>query len=227
MTAVILFFSDPPALAKSVGSGWFGPPKGTHLPGSGHIQNLEEARRYWLDHFGGKTIPLDVHTKDNDPRKIRPIRVYFGEGNDHAYTDSLSETGHKLARRVFSLSRSQRMSSILAVIEHPSRRLRSGFSDLFLEGRVDGKHYTVVLIWKAQKGVYEFQSAHFRTAEEVARMYVQQPPRRDDGPLYKSESPNLATEAFWFGLPGDQAFRKETLAGWPLLPTPLSRRLKY
>lgn len=46
MTAVILFFSDPRALAKSVGSGWFGPPKGTHLPGSGHIQNLEEARRY-------------------------------------------------------------------------------------------------------------------------------------------------------------------------------------
>jgi len=44
---------------------------------------------------------------------------------------------------------------------------------------------------------------------------------------HKSESPNLATEAFWLGLPGDQAFRKETLAGWPLLPTPLSRRLKY
>lgn len=149
------------------------------LPSSAGLSTLEAGRAYWQEHFGGKTISLTVHSGGKD----YPIRVFFGATNDHAYTDSRDEKGRKLKGRVFSEERASAMSRILQVISRPRRRLRSGNSVLLLEGRVGGKHYTVALEWSNIEKKYAFQSAHFKSLQDVDWLQRSQPPKKDKGPL--------------------------------------------
>lgn len=46
----ILFFKG------GEGSGWPGPPKGTHVSSSKEINTIESARAYWMENFGGKCL---------------------------------------------------------------------------------------------------------------------------------------------------------------------------
>lgn len=170
----VLFFKGGP------GSGWFGPPQGTHLPSSAHLANLDEARTWWRTNLGGKTLALTVHSGG----KEYPIRVRFDAENDYAYTDSRDASGAKLARRVFGTKRAQAMARIPAVIEHPRLRLRNHGADLLLEGRLHSEHYTVVLTWK-EADVYVFDSAHFRSAREVLSLQRHQDHGKNNGPLQK------------------------------------------
>lgn len=184
---LVLFF-------KSDGQGWFAPPEGTHLPSSEGITSLEEAKRYWLQHFGGKTIPVKVHEKDKQHR----IRVVFSLYNDHAYTDSLDAQGRKLPERVFSQKRSRVMSRLLNVISRPVRKIRSHQKDLLIEGAVNGEHYTVVLAWEHARE-FKFISAHFKTAEQVREMLANQSPRKTGNPLHKSATKQRPIH-FWMSL---------------------------
>lgn len=153
------------------------------LPSSAKISSMEEAQDYWREHFGGKTMALAVRSGG----KEFPIKVSFDATNDHAFTNSRDESGKKLANRVFSLKRAQAMSRILGVIESPSRRLINHGSDLLLEKQIHGEHYTVVLTWVGLSGKYHFNSAHFKTAQEVARLYRYRDRPKNNGPLQKSE----------------------------------------
>jgi hypothetical protein len=138
------------------------------LPSSEHISTEDQAKEYWGKHFGGKTLDLTVHSgkgADGNKRKI-PVRVRFGVDNDHAYTDDAGGK-QKTGVRVFDKDRAQAMQRILSVIEHPKRRLRNYYADLLLERQIGGKHYTVVLTWRDSVDLYEFHSAHFKSARDV------------------------------------------------------------
>ena len=153
------------------------------LPSSDGLATQEEAKAYWLQHYGGKDMPLTVQSGG----KEYPVIVRFDAWNNHAYTDSLNQVGQKLPKRLFSPKRAQAMSRILEVIEHPHRRLRYNGADLLLEGKRNGEHYTVVLAWHDASGRYVFKSAYFRSIAEIVRLQQRQDPRKNNGPLQKSE----------------------------------------
>jgi SNF2 family DNA or RNA helicase len=183
----ILFFKGGP------GSGWYGPEHGgNHGPGasgasppsSAEITTLEQAQAYWRAHFSGKTIALNVHNADNsDPI---PIKVRFGDTN-HAYTTDADKRHGKSKKRAFIEKRAKAMDRIIPTIEHPKQRIRNFDADLLLEGRIDGEHYTIVLKWHAVAEVYEFKSAHFKSAQEIADLSRNQSRKNNEGPLRKSE----------------------------------------
>lgn len=161
-------------------------PAGTspsHLPSSAQIETFEQARAYWDQQFGGKTLAITVHSGE---REI-PIRVRFDGRNDHAYTTDVGGK-QKIGARVFDERRANAMSRIPSVIERPKRRLRNWGGDLLLESARDRDHYTVVLTWRPASDVYEFHSAHFLPIEEVANMQRHQDSlhQKNKGPLQKS-----------------------------------------
>ena len=153
------------------------------LPSSEGLATQEEAKAYWLQHYGGKDMPLTVQSGG----KEYPIVVRFDAWNNHAYTDSRNQVGQKLPKRLFSQKRAQAMSRILDVIAHPHRRLRYNGADLLLEGKQNGEHYTVVLNWHDASGKYLFKSAYFRSISEIIRLQQRQDHRKKNGPLQKSE----------------------------------------
>lgn len=165
------------------GSGWAGPPAGTHIKSSDHVSNEAEARAYWLEHYGGKIIPLKVHFSDPAKAPI-PIKVRFDANNDHAYSGDVGGK-QKTGIRAFDIDRARAMSRILAVIEHPKARARNYNADLLFEAAVNGRHYTVVLTWRSSAKVYEFHSAHFRSVDDMQRLWRQQDARKNEGPLQK------------------------------------------
>ncbi|MDR1529833.1 MAG: hypothetical protein LBS40_05480 [Burkholderiales bacterium] len=195
--ALFAAFRDDDTLTKALlkggeGSGWFSPPNGDHgsssLPSSEHIANEEQAKEYWDTHYGGKTMNLTVHSGKNADggKRAIPIRVHFDEKNDHAYTED--EGGRqKTGYRMFDKKRAQAMSRILSVIEYPKLRLRNFTADLLLERNIGGNHYTIVLTWRDEKGLYDFRSAHFKEAREVQYMLQHNERRNNEGPLQKSD----------------------------------------
>lgn len=165
------------------GSGWFGPPLGTHLPSSKSIESLGIARAYYLQHFGGKTHEIVVHAKSGD----FGVSVFFDEMNNHAYTEDEYVGGKKTGRRVFDKNRAVLMDRILSAIEHPSLILQSSNKDLFIE-RIDGQtHYLIALTYSSSKKRYEFSSAHDRPTSEILAMRRALRPTPPKGkPLTKS-----------------------------------------
>lgn len=195
-----ILFILPPAPSATLtkggpGSGWFGPDHGgTHgpgasgaspptLPSSAGITTLEQAQAYWRTHFAKKVMALNVHGAGrNQPI---PIHVRFSDTH-HAYTTDAGGR-QKTGQRVFDLQRAHAMDRILRTIEHPKRRLRNFHADLLLEGKAHGHQYTVVLTWREAAQVYEFHSAHFKPIQEVERLARENDPRKNSGPLQKSE----------------------------------------
>jgi hypothetical protein len=166
------------------GSGWAGPPKGTHIASSKTIDSLESARRYWLDNLGGKCIPVVVNRKAG----AFEVKVNFPPANDHAFTKSVDKSNRR-SGRAFNLQRARLMDQILSAIAHPSVLLTNHGKDLFFE-KIDGQtHYCIVLRWKDSKE-YEFESAHPWSLDELkrARQSLQAAPIRGKtkAPLNKS-----------------------------------------
>ncbi len=145
------------------GSGWYGPPRGTHLPSSADIKTEEEARQWWGTNLGGKTLELSVHRKAGEFL----VNVHFAKGNDHAFT-AKSDRSNPVSARAFSPERARLMSRILGTIERPHSLLAApGNADLFFE-RVDShSHYCVALSWDSTKRAYLFKSAHVWTSDEI------------------------------------------------------------
>jgi hypothetical protein len=142
------------------GSGWFGPPKGTHLPSSEHIESEEQAKAYWHEHFGDKVFELTVYSKNYEIN----ISAHFNPDNDHAYT----ETVH--GQRVFSPNRARRMDGIFRVVAHPNYILTDRGAELFLEREEGGTHYCVVLKYRESRKRYEFASAYTYTSQEFQEL---------------------------------------------------------
>lgn len=151
------------------------------MPSSANLSSLDQARAYWREHFGGKTLPLVVHSGG----KKYPIKVRFWLDNDHAFTSDVGGR-QKVGYRDFDPDRAQALDRLLQVISHPQRRLRDWDADLLLEKRVGNRHYTVVLKWESAD-TYRFSSAHFKTIEDVSRLFRRQNPTKNNGPLQKSE----------------------------------------
>lgn len=171
-------------LKGGTGSGWPGPPKGTHVASSKNIDSLESARRYWRNNLGGKCISVTVNRKAG----AFDVNVNFPPGNDHAFTKSV-EKSNRRAGRSFNIQRARLMDQILSAIAHPSVLLTNHGKDLFFE-KIDGQtHYCIVLRWKDSKE-YEFESAHPWTAAELkqARQSLQSAPIRGKtkAPMNKS-----------------------------------------
>lgn len=183
---VILF------LKGGAGSGWMAPPEGTHLPSSANITDIESAREYWREHFAGKVFPLAVHSKKPGSSAIK-IRVRFDAGNDHAFSNDIGKQ-QKTGVRDFNVSRARAMSRILQIIEHPKTRSRNYGADLLFEHPTGGHHYTVVLTWREAARMYEFHSAHFKSAKEVYDLLHSQDARKNEGPLQKSEPSSVFAE---------------------------------
>ena len=75
------------------------------------------------------------------------------------------------------------MSRIVPVIEYPRLRLKNHGADLLLEGRQNSEHYTIVLTWNNAAGLYDFNSAHFKSAAEVAALQRHRERAKNNGPL--------------------------------------------
>ena len=146
------------------------------LPSSDGLATQEEARTYWLTHFGGKTVSLTVHSGG----KALAIQVRFPLENDHAYTSAMP--GQKTGKRTFDVERAMAMARIPQVIEFPQRRLRDGHTALLLEQRLGSRYYTIVLTWESGQ-IYRFSSAHFKTIQEVAQLFRRQTPHKSESPL--------------------------------------------
>lgn len=144
------------------GSGWYGPPTGTHLPSSADIETEDDARLYWLGNLGGKRITLTVHRKAGQ----FDVVVRFDARQDHAYTKA-NDRHDKDRGRAFSVRRAKLMDKILRAISSPDVILTNHGKDLFFEKIDDGDHYCVVLRWKDSSKEYEFESAHPWTASEL------------------------------------------------------------
>jgi hypothetical protein len=152
---------------------------------SAGIDTLDQARDWWAQHLGGKTLALEVQTG----AKPTSIRVEFDPDLPDAYTDSKDAAGQKLAHRLFSEKRARAMDRIVQTIEHPSRRIRNFGADLLLERKFDGEHFTVVLKWNSARKVYGFTSSHYLPVGKVADLQEKQDGQKNGGPLQKSEPP--------------------------------------
>jgi len=159
------------------------------LPSSASLSTLDEARAWWRAHLGGKTLALTVHSGG----KAYPIKVRFDADNTHAFTADIGGQ-QKTGKRGFDPDRAHALGRLLQVIDHPQRRLRDWDADLLLEQRIGGRHYTVVLKWEAGD-TYRFSSAHFKTIEDVTRLFRRQNPRKNNGPLQKSEPSSAFPDA--------------------------------
>ena len=148
------------------------------VPSSAGLTSQEEAKAYWLEHFGGKTVPLTV----NSGGKAFAIKVRFPLENDHAYTSDYGTPGQRMGFRSFDRDRAAAMERIPQVIEFPQRRLRDGDATLLLEKRLGNRHYTIVLTWES-KANYRFSTAHFKTIPEVAQLFQRQTLPQKKGPL--------------------------------------------
>lgn len=125
--------------------------------------------------------------------KAYPIKVRFDADNTHAFTADIGGQ-QKTGKRGFDPDRAHALGRLLQVIDHPQRRLRDWDADLLLEQRIGGRHYTVVLKWEAGD-TYRFSSAHFKTIEDVTRLFRRQNPRKNNGPLQKSEPSSAFPDA--------------------------------
>ncbi|HRQ04349.1 MAG TPA: hypothetical protein PK580_00135 [Nitrosomonas halophila] len=225
----VLFFSHESKTDLIKARGWWGPLRGgTHVKGSMHkegkdgggrslsetfpdstyIENQDQAKAYWREHFAGKTIPLVVHSTNKSKSPI-PIKVRFDDKNDHAFT---SDAGgkNKIGVRKFNAKRAKAMSRIVKTIEYPKVRVRNYEADLLFERNIGNEQFTVVLTWRPSSGVYEFHSSHFRSTEEVRRLIAHNDRSKNNGPLQKSEP------SWSFGLSERTAFRSYPTGSQPV-----------
>ena len=173
------------------GSGWPAPPKGTHVASSKEIDTEDAARQYWLANLGGKCLPVTVKRKAGEFE----VKVNFDADNNHAYTKSIDRYNRRFGRS-FNLQRARLMDKILSAISHPDVLLTNSGKDLFFE-QIDGEdHYCVVLRWKDSK-LYEFESAHPWTQEELKtarKQLLAAPPRgKKKTPMNKSIGASSST----------------------------------
>ncbi|MCG2572062.1 hypothetical protein LVY74_00620 [Acinetobacter sp. ME22] len=141
-----------------------------HLPSSAQISSLAEAEAYWNSHFKGKTYALQVHSRkapDKGGHEPISILVYFGDTN-HAYSEKPEGASHHNDERVVSLERAKMLDQIIATIQHPHARLISRGNDLLIAAPVKGQQYTVALTWREVKGIYTFESAHFKSEKQIS-----------------------------------------------------------
>lgn len=151
---------------------------------SSDIQTLEEAKQYWVKHFGNKTLTLVVTSGKNPngtPKKI-PIKVFFDKDNNHAFTEDEYKTSNN-ALRLFNLKRAQAMDKIIPTIQAPQTRFKHHGADLLLERLIDGHHFTIVLQWQNFQSRYRFQSAHHKSIEQVTLLFKGRDTKKGEGPL--------------------------------------------
>lgn len=147
-----------------------------HLPSSLHISSLAEAEAYWNQYFKGKTYALQVHsrrTPDKGGHEPISILVYFGDTN-HAYSEKPEGASHHNHERVVSLERAKMLDQIIATIQSPHIRLISRGNDLLIAAPVKGKYYTVALTWREAQNRYSFESAHFKSDNQIRGIQANQ-----------------------------------------------------
>jgi hypothetical protein len=121
------------------------------LPSSASISTLAEAQRYYREHIHG-VWSLTIKRKAG----IFRVRVDFTHNANHAYA---KDVGDQL--RAFEPKRARLMQHIIGAITNPSKILMNGNRDLFVEKRIAGNHYVVVLEWRPDSREYRFLSAHY------------------------------------------------------------------
>ncbi len=160
------------------------------LPSSETISTMAEAQNYWDTHFKDKTYALAVHSRksvEKGGHEPIQIQVKFGDTN-HAFSEKPPGASHWNEERVLSQERAKMLDKIIPTIQNPHVRLKSRGHDLMLEAPVKGRYYAVFLKWSDTRKVYDFESAHFRTENQIKEIQASQKiekQNKNKGPLQK------------------------------------------
>lgn len=94
------------------------------------------------------------------------ISVHFVD-TKHTYSEKPQGASHRNDERVLSQERAQMLDQIISTIQHPHARMISRGNDFLIAAPNGARQYTVALVWRDEQKTYTFESAHFKSEQQI------------------------------------------------------------